>query len=184
MSEGMIAAIAGLAAVVVALAQWFFSSQAASRQRDSEMTSWGGEVIDLMAELETACDPISPDTRYSPPEIEKLSHRASSLVDRGRLFFPNVPSRGTASDDEGIRVRILDQVLLACYAARYLSFAPTSARAVLRAHVWSARRRFVVLLQKEMGQSLRKVAEESAGDHVPRDPRDWAPVPIPPILKP
>ncbi|HCD83127.1 MAG TPA: hypothetical protein DEQ45_04725 [Agrobacterium sp.] len=76
MSEGMLAAIAGVAAVVVTLAQWFFSLRAASRQRDVEMTQWGQEVIDVMTEIETACFPLSPETTYRPGEIEKLSQRA------------------------------------------------------------------------------------------------------------
>jgi len=150
--------------------------KARERERDTEMTSWGGEVIDLMAEIETACAPISEETMYSEAEIEKLSHCASALVDRGRLFFPNVPNEGSGPEDEGIRVRILDQVLRACYIARHRAAGLPGEGKLLRSHMWQARRDFVTLLQQEMSQSLQVVGEDSKGDHVPPDPTKW-PVP-------
>ncbi|MBD9371347.1 hypothetical protein IB238_01670 [Rhizobium sp. ARZ01] len=194
MSEGMLAAVAGVAAVLVTLAQWFFSSRAASRQRDVEMTQWGHEVIDVMAEIETACSPLSSETKYSPAKIEKLSERASALVDKGRLFFPNVKDEGRRtllglsiswppitskrkpienSDDKGTRVAILDHVLRACYAARHLAIGFDGDKEALRAHVWQSRGDFVSLLQKEMGNSLRRKDGDGAGEHVPKDPRFW-----------
>lgn len=195
MSEGMLASIAAVAAVLVALAQWFFSARAASRQRDVEMTQWGHEVIDVMAEIETACFPLSPDTKYSSAEIEKLSERASALVDKGRLFFPNVEDRDQfrllgleigwlpaipktkrvddIAGDKGTRVKILDHVLKACYAARHLAIGYDGDKEVLRAHVWESRGDFVSLLQQEMGNSLRRKDSDGAGRHVPKDPRSW-----------
>jgi hypothetical protein len=74
-----------------------------------------------MAEIETACFSISTETVYASKECEVLSYKASALVDMGRLFFPNVKSIKTAGQNEGTRVKILDQVLKACYAARYLA---------------------------------------------------------------
>lgn len=206
MSDGMLAAIAGVAAVLVTLAQWYFSARAASRQRDVEMTQWGHEVIDVMAEIETACFPLSPETRYSPGDIEKLSQRASALVDKGRLFFPNVknenrgtflglmiswplifPKRKPAVDsggyDKGTRVKILDHVLKACYVARHLAIGFDGDTETLRAHVWQSRGDFVSLLQEEMGNSLRRKDSDGAGDHVTKDPRFWK-VPERPLTLP
>ncbi|TPK80385.1 hypothetical protein FJ527_01005 [Mesorhizobium sp. B2-4-18] len=146
------------------------------RQRDTEMTRWGGEVIDVMAEIETACAPLTTENAYGPAAIEALSHRASALVDRGRLFFPNVQFENrSAVNDEGIRVRVLDQVLRACYVARHMVVHGNEDGLKLRGQVWEARRRFVILLQNEMAGSLREVGADSAGDHVPIDPRLWAP---------
>lgn len=194
MSEEMLAAAAGVVAVLVTLAQWFFSARAASRQRDVEMTQWGHEVIDVMAEIETACFPLSPETKHSAAEIEKLSQRASALVDKGRLFFPNVKDKGRRkllglsigrppiiskrkpvanSNDKGTRVAILDHVLKACYAARHLAIGFDGDKEALRAHVWQSRGDFVSLLQKEMGNSLRRKDGDGAGEHVPKDPRFW-----------
>ncbi|WP_104664739.1 hypothetical protein [Ensifer adhaerens] len=193
MSEGMLASIAAVAAVLVALAQWFFTSRAASRQRDVEMTQWGQEVIDVMAEIETACFPLSPETTYSAAETEKLSQRASALVDKGRLFFPNVkeqgggrlldlqftwwstPSakaKGGKNDDEGTRVKVLDHVLRVCYVARHVSVGKEGDRKTLRQHVWQSRRDFVELLQDEVGGSMRRKIRP-VGDHVLKDPTRW-----------
>lgn len=173
MSEGMLAAITGFAALVIGAVQWWFSLQAAARQRDTEMTRWGGEVIDMMAELEGACSPLADESAVSPRESDLLSQRASALVDKGRLFFPNVRPKGSRPDDEGTRVQILDEVLRACYVARHLATGGDVDRLTLRGHVWQARRRFVSLLQKEMGKSLRKVGVDSEGQHVPLNPRFW-----------
>lgn len=175
MSEGMLAAITGLAALIIGVLQWWFSLQAAARQRDAEMTRWGGEVIDMMAELEGACMPLSSGSAAGPREADVLSQRASALVDKGRLFFPNVRPKGSRPEDEGTRVKILDEVLRACYVARHVATGGDVDREVLRGHVWQARRRFVSLLQKEMGKSLRKVGTESEGEHVPLSPRFWDP---------
>jgi hypothetical protein len=145
------------------------------RQRDTEMTRWGSEVIDVMAEIETACAPLTKADDYGLVAIETLSQRASALVDRGRLFFPNVPSGDGSPADEGVRVRVLDQVLKACYVARHLTVFGRSRGLELRQQVWQARGKFVALLQNEMAGSLRQVGEESKGDHVPVDPLTWAP---------
>lgn len=144
-----------------------------ARQRDANMAKWGGMVIDLMADLETACRPLASDFVHKPGEFDQLGSRASALVDRGRLFFPNVMSSSGQLDDEGIRVEILDHVLRACYVARFMAANGTDNPLLMRHQVWQARRRFVSLLQSEMRYSLREVTEESMGVSVPVDPHRW-----------
>lgn len=177
MLEAIIGATATVVVGVLAWVQWLVSAKASeraeARQRDTEMTSWGSDVIELMAELETACSPIAANSQYSAREVEALSHRASALVDRGRLFFPNVPGGTEGPYDEGTRVKLLDEVLRACFVARHLAAEGATDRIKLRAQVWQARRRFVTLLQAEMGPSLRQVGEDSRGVHVPPDPSTW-----------
>lgn len=173
MSEGMIASIAAIAAVAVTLGQWLFSMMAERRQRDVQMTTWGNEVIETMAAIETACAPISSGTQSTTRDFELLGERASVLVDQGRFFFPNVKERRNLPNDHGTRVKLLDQVLKACYVARYLATEPVTDRETLKQKVWKARRRFVYLLQEEMGASLRKVGEDSTGDAIPKNPEDW-----------
>lgn len=177
MLEAIIGATATIAVGVIAWVQWLVSTRASqraeARQRDSEMTRWGSDVIDMMAELETACLPITAGSHYSDQEVERLSHHASALVDRGRLFFPNVPGGSEGPHDEGTRVKLLDEVLRACYVARHIAAGGVADRTKLREHVWRARRRFVTLLQVEMGPSLIEVGEDSRGAHVPPDPSTW-----------
>jgi hypothetical protein len=173
MTEGMLAAITGIAAVAITVAQWFFSLHSARRQRDVEMTAWGSAVIETMATIETACFPISADGQYTRHQAELLGERASALVDQGRLFFPNARAGRNQRDDAGTRIKLLDQVLRACYVARYLAAGEPKDREILRRHVWQARRSFVSLLQKEMRRSLRKVKFSSSGDHIPSNPESW-----------
>lgn len=191
MSIEVLVALTGVAGLILTALQWWFSHQASSRQRDAEMTRWAWDVIDLMAELETVCAPLDPaEPPSSSSVVEAIGHRASALVDKGRLFFPNVKQgtvfRGLGSlltgdregreiDEEGVRVKVLDEVLRACYVARHLATGPAMPRATLREQVWSARRRFVALVQGEMGRSLRRVSKASAGDHIPSNPAAWCP---------
>lgn len=162
-----------LVGLLLAFIQWLISLSKAKRERDSDLTGWGSDVIDLMAELETHCDPIVKDGTLDRTAVERLSFQASALVDKGRLFFPNVKNRWRPQDD-GIRTSILDEVLRACYAARYLAAHGRSTHNRLhREQVWAMRKRFVELLQKEMGPSLRKVGKDQIGQHVSIDPAQW-----------
>lgn len=173
MTETLIGPAIAFAALAIGLMQWWISMRVQARQRDAEMIRWGGEVIEMMAELETACSPLAAETRFTVTEIEHLSTRASALVDKGRLFFPNVFRTKGADNDEGIRVKLLDEVLRACYVARHLAIRGTQNDDVLRGHVWQARRAFVTLLQHEMGKSLRKPSKDEEGVRIPLDPSTW-----------
>ena len=166
-------AIATLAVGILAGVQWYFSNRAAARQRDSDLTRWGGNVIDLMAELETACYPLVTEGRLTRAEIERIGQRASALVDKGRLFFPNVKSRRAAKDDDGTRIKLLDEVLRACYVARHLASVDGADGESLRKQIWQSRGNFIRLLQKEMTASLRVVKDDDKGDSIPIDPSLW-----------
>ena len=88
MLDGILLASATFLTAVVAVGQWYSSSRAAARQRDVELTRWGHSVIELMAEIETACYPISQDAApVTTAQFEKLAERGSALADMGRLFF-------------------------------------------------------------------------------------------------
>jgi hypothetical protein len=193
MWDGIVLGSATLLTAIVAAGQWYSSSRAAARQRDVELTRWGHSVIELMAEIETACYPISQDAApVTAGQFEKLAERGSALADMGRLFFPNYrgnklrnkfielgcklkhkPLPRSITKSDGIRVSILDEVIRASYVASHLASCGPTDRKTLRMHVWRARKSFVTLLQQEMGSALRKVGIKSAGDHVPQDPANW-----------
>lgn len=168
-----LASVAAIATVVITIIQWKFDERAKERQRDVEMTKWANSVIDMMAELETACAPIG-ELEYSSQQVEAISHHASALLDKGRLFFPNVPGGSNQPDDGGTRVEILDQVLRACYIARQVAAQRPFDGDLFRRHVWQARRKFVDLVQKEMGASLRMVVEEHKGESIDKNPGKWS----------
>jgi len=172
-SEQSIGVFIAILTILITGAQFFLSWLSGRRQRDAELTTWAHQVIESLAEIETACFPISSGTVYSPKECEILSYKASALVDKGRLFFPNVVDRKSGREDEGTRVKVLDQVLKACYAARYLAAEKPIDRQKLRAHIWAARKSFTILVQAEMGKSMRKSPRDQAGEHIPTDPGSW-----------
>lgn len=173
--DAWLTAIVGVAAFLIAALQLFLDQQSRARQRDGEMTNWGFRVVDVMAEIETRCHPLVEGFSVESSEFERLSERASALIDQGRLFFPNVGVRKGRLDDEGIRVKVLDEVLKACYVARHCAVFGTADGQVLRGQVWDARRRFVSLLQQAMGQSMVRGSVDSAGQHIAKDPTTWAP---------
>ncbi|MBN9069227.1 MAG: hypothetical protein J0H60_22985, partial [Rhizobiales bacterium] len=149
--EALVASAIALLAVVLTCVQVYIELSARKRQRDNELTSWGMRTISVMAELESQCAPFAKEVRFDSATAESLSHQASALVDQGRFFFPNVSVVG---DPRGYRVDLLDEVLRAFHVARYLATYGAADGHLLRAHVWSARTRFVKYLQREMKMSL------------------------------
>jgi hypothetical protein len=168
--EAGLTVVIGLAALCITALQLFLDHRSRTRQRDAEMTCWGVDVIDVMAAIETECLPLAADYKVEASSFDQLGARASALVDRGRLFFPNVGLHKGRPDDEGTRVKVLDEVLRACYVARHCAVHGAAGGEVLRGQVWDARRRFVRLLQAEMSASLRRVGADSAGDHISKTP--------------
>lgn len=173
--EAWLATIVGLAALLIAALQLFLDQRSRARQRDGEMTNWGFRVVELMAEIEGRCYPLVAGSKTEGSELERLSERASALIDQGRLFFPNVGVKKGRPDDEGIRVKVLDEVLKACYVARHCAVYGTADGEAMRGQVWDARRRFVNLLQEAMGKSMVRGTVDSAGQHIGKDPTSWLP---------
>lgn len=185
MDPGLYAAIVGAAATlavgVLGFLQWLWSSRARARQRDKELFAWGGEVIQLMAAIEGQARPDALGDIAI--RCETYAARASAMVDVGRLFFPNIQTRGldfrpgqpaVARDAyTGHRVAILDEVLRAYHGARHLADHGQAADWSLYQHLRDARRRFVTHLQNEMQSSLRKTSSDMRGKPVPENPADW-----------
>jgi hypothetical protein len=182
MIDAIIGASATIAVGLVALVQWLVSErnarrdrlvdqQVQARERDTDLTNWGMQVISLMAELEAACDPFGESVELEQSATERLAFRASALVDQGRLFFPNVDVAGTPG---GIRVALLDEVLRTFYCARHLAATGRKDGPLLKAHVWHSRKRFVNRLQSQIRLTLRNVVADDAGDSIPKSPLVWS----------
>jgi hypothetical protein len=162
LSEGFIGGIATLLVGALGTLQWAISERARARRRDAAMMSWGGEVIDVMSEIEGYCDFGRPQEADA---LRSAASRASALVDRGRLFFPNVQSQErdfqeSAAESRGFRVAILDEVVRAFFVAKHLLNSPGPPELVEH-------------LQKEMGPTLRKSSAEKTGQSVSPDPLRW-----------
>ncbi|WP_374468383.1 hypothetical protein [Phenylobacterium sp.] len=173
MNEVEVALLGVLATLLIGFMgglQWWISERARSRRRDTEMYAWGSNVISVMSRIEMTCEFRLARTQ---PAVLALAAEASSLVDQGRLFFPNV----SQPDDEetssrGLRAAILDEVVRAYFAAKHLYGCEDDGLS-LKSQMRAARRRFVSLLQSEMGSTMRKSAANAAGISIPTDPSRW-----------
>jgi hypothetical protein len=144
-----------------------------ARRRDDELLHWGDAVLTCMSRIETLCE-FGPESKESMSPLLLVSE-ASALVDRGRLFFPNVETDDLVGDDDGrgLRVAILDEVVRAYYLAKFAIAMPHDDLTRFKSKIRGARRRFVKHLQVEMGASLTKSAREKIGVSVSPDPNRW-----------
>ncbi|HEY3697080.1 MAG TPA: hypothetical protein VGL30_15655 [Phenylobacterium sp.] len=169
-------ALATFVVGLVTFVQWWVSERARTRQRDTEMVHWGGEVIDLMAALEARCE--FPEFESDAPTYFQLIVKASALIDRGRLFFPNVITKSIATTAKppayrGHRVALLDELVRTYLLAKHLADPANGFEPIFKRKMREARRRFVSGLQTEMGRTLRRSSREKAGVSIPADPRKW-----------
>ncbi|HNY39474.1 MAG TPA: hypothetical protein PKJ41_03735 [Bryobacteraceae bacterium] len=80
--------------------------------------SWGGEVIDLLAEVRLVFRSSGDGTltEVSEPESAALASRVSALIDKARMLFPNMGQEWYGVhkrlEDRGIRPPILDLLVL------------------------------------------------------------------------
>jgi hypothetical protein len=188
LNDALIGALATLIVGVLGLLQWIISSRVRARGRDKELFDWGGSVIDLMAAIETLAAESGPGDRAQAfkAKARAFAANASALVDKGRLFFPNVQTRafeavklkgkdkaGGEGAYRGFRVKILDEVVRAYVIAGHLAAYGPPRDGVLRERMRASRRRFVSHLQKEMSKSLKRSSAEKSGAPVPDDPYSW-----------
>ena len=157
----VLAVVAG----VFSLFQWLLAARERSDERDDELLAWGAKVMDAMAELETLC--ANPASLWPGVEFDRerlaIAARLSSLVDQGRMFFPNVQTKGQQRGDKpaayrGSRVVILDQVIAGYDVAHLIPLAGPERKGQLQQPLRDARREFVSLLQREVGSSRRHSA--------------------------
>ena len=86
--------------------------------------AWGEAVIDAISEGAALASMGSMEPLKFFDERERCATKLSSLIDRGRLFFPNLPSSRTAKDKEsaysGRRLPLLDAIVYAFYEVETL----------------------------------------------------------------
>ncbi|MGE3866898.1 MAG: hypothetical protein AB7G04_08285, partial [Hyphomonadaceae bacterium] len=88
--------------------------------RDSDLIAWADQVIEAMADAQKLCrdrGKLLSDDEFLRAQSETRT-RISALLDRGRLFFPNLPGAAEGAAPEaayqGKRQPALDAVFL-CY---------------------------------------------------------------------
>ena len=120
-----------------------------------------------MAQLEMIC--------WHPPEFRtqsefnqlkvQLAANASALVDRGRIFFENVPwanPSDQADDPRGQRPKVLDEVVVAYLVACDLSYQDAARNLFRRDELGAARRVFVSYLRAAIGDAREMNCEVDA----------------------
>jgi hypothetical protein len=190
--ETFIGAVATIVVGLLGLLQWYISARTTARTRDHDLYAWGCSVIDLMTTLEMlATETVRAEFEPSYRQrCRELMAEASALIDKGRLFFPNVqtasfsvqgprPSNRVRTNDprrasRGFRVRILDEVIRAFMVAKFLNANGPQVDNLVRYKLRESRRRFLSFLQVEMGQSLKRSSRRETGGPVGDDPREWA----------
>lgn len=140
------------------------------RQRDTQLTEWGMRVVKLMAELESACEFASAEAKQQEETARRLAWQASALVDQGRLFYPNIRS---GEDPSGFRPKLLDEVVRATYIAKAIVTEASIDRNSLRGHAYSARRRFIAILQHKTDASLFHGETDDIGSSISKDVTTW-----------
>ena len=98
------------------------------RQRiDGASIDWGNEAIDLLGEAGAVahlCKTPVPNEAIEKAKLD-VARRISSMVDRGRLFFPNVNPASKGAEKEGAyrghRPPVLDAMMFAYYEVQEIS---------------------------------------------------------------
>lgn len=159
--------------------QWYLTVRGESRKRDINLTSWGFEVMEMMAELYSLCSIEGQDNAVKAAS-RRVAWKASALVEQGRMFFPNVHPTAL---HKGFRPKLLDEVVRCCYVARYLSenSGPADTK-ILSRHVKDARKSFRIQLQKKIHTTLLHVDSEDIGGSIPVDPMTWPTRIVPPSV--
>jgi hypothetical protein len=170
----------GLAGAVVggtaALFAWFslhVADRAARNDVVSELRGWANDVIDLLSEASELCGEegamLSPDE--SSRRKSQLATRASSLWDRGRLFFPNVHQdvfgMHKPSAYSGLRPPILDMLMLSYELCRRIDAKPTVGDNPRRKAFVHLKREFVSTIQAAISPSKAPSSAKKYEDFLP-----------------
>lgn len=159
--------IATLASVLVGgialIAGWM--RWRATELRREEVLAWANEAITAMQSLTLIVQRgrLHITAAEERTRLAQLMFDTSVLVERGRLFFRNARSRRGSDKHHayrGSRPEILDQLVLAHQIACTWPKAPADARARMKLVAQDATRRFVSLVQMEVGR-VRTAARDT-----------------------
>ena len=174
------------AVVVAPIAIWRLSQEFIRSRRENEsraekalrldeVTSWGKDVIESLAAVMVLTDKNSSAVTDRDTRIMELGIKTSALIEIGRLYFKNVSQDqyGTEKDSayRGYRPLVLDYILVAHeICQRWPDISEEQTKHDLHVAAETALRRFVSLIQKEIGRTGSKdPASARAGNGNPLD---------------
>lgn len=175
LGSGLVAFISAWFARRETIRQTELQAQGLRRQMDHDTLIWGREAIHALADAGDLCDRMNSAT-FADDQLE-IARRISSLVDRGRMYFPNVDAKGRglfvkkihgAHKDpafRGSRPPILDAMMFAYYEVRALGNTEVCQGA--QDFIWDCRRLLVSELQghidpQAMKELIRQYNQQSA----------------------
>ncbi len=167
MDEKLIALVSAGTSVVAALVSGLLSARALRAQglanrlqaagvRNQyfvELRKWADEACASLSEASHLCD-LDPEKTREPGFFERrheLRIRLSSLIDRGRWFFPNRPMEGIGAHQEpayqGYRHEVLDGLVDAYRLVLRLDHRHQATNAPIKGPLEASRKAFVGQIQ-------------------------------------
>ena len=135
--------------------------------RLGEVTAWGQSCLEVFV---TAIAAFNPSLNLENSEIRSIVRKcyvdSSILIEKGRIYFNNVPHPTHGAEKEpayrGLRPRILDFLVALHDYCGWALAGKTATTAELFAATLKAEREFMSLLQKEVGRLSAKDPEAAA----------------------
>ena len=152
----IVAVVSAALTAVALVASW--QSWRRSELRRDDVLGWANDAIAAMqtVRLVTSCNRMAMTQEEARLELKRLMVETSVLVERGRLFFRNAPHNGHGADKphayRGKRPEILDQLVVAHQIACAWPHADPEARRAMGVIAEDVLRRFVSLVQLEVGR--------------------------------
>ena len=140
-----------------------------SALRRGDVLLWANEVITALESLLLVCmlNESQLEPAISKSKIVELIFNTSILVERGRMFFKNTVvddfGKGKESAYRGYRPLILDYIFVAYKIACEWNDADQDTRLRMRVVAEDCLKKFVSLVQKEVGRSVIASAEVGKG---------------------
>lgn len=140
-----------------------------SQLRREDVLIWSNETIAALEGILLVCMLKEPqiDEPTAKAKMRQLMFDTAILVERGRMFFRNVKPNEFGREKEpayrGYRPRILDHIVVAHQIACAWPAGDADARLRMRAVAEDCLKKFVSLVQKEVGRSRTASADTSQG---------------------
>ncbi len=159
--KDFIAIVAAIISLVAAAASGYIAIRGQWRQYFTELRKWADEACDALSEAVHACE-LDP-TRMGPNEFFNLRHKLrcsfSSLLDRGRWFFPNLHHEEINIEREeafrGLRQPALSALAKAYRLVGQMSYTAPQPQ-TLRGELVSEKRKFVSAVQDYLDPRNRR----------------------------
>jgi hypothetical protein len=148
---------------------WILWRARREQLRHDDVLKWANEGIEALQSLVlvSALKDTQLDESAAQAKITEIIFRTSILVERGRLLFKNCVTDDYGNKKEpayrGYRPRVLDPIVLAHQIACKWAEANQEMRVRLREIAAAQAKKFVSLMQKEVGRSRTASAETSKG---------------------